>query len=279
MCEWKIINGKCEEVLPTLKDNIIDLVITSPPYNVNLGDNKFNKNPYDLYNDNKEHRNYLNWLENIFKIIHTKLKVGGRCVINIGDGKNGAIPTHSDIIQLMTNKIGYLPITTIVWDKKSISNRTSWGSFASPSQPSFPKPFEYILIFAKENKKLQYQGETDLTNDEFIKWSYALWQFTPETQLKKLKHPAPFPVELPYRLIKMLSWKNAIILDPFNGIGTTGVACQQLNRNYIGIELSKQYCEISEKRIKTMKEEDIFQPKIEKKTKKENIQDIFKNDK
>lgn len=246
----KIINGDCLKVIPSLKHNSIDLVVTSPPYNVDLGNNKFNNNPYDLYNDNKEHQEYILWLEKIFKEIYPKLKSGGRVVINIGDGQNGRLPTHSDIIHFMTNKLDYIPMANIIWMKSQIGNRMSWGSFASPSAPSFPKPFEYIMIFAKENAKLQEKGETDLTKEEFKQWAFSVWEFTPETRIKELDHPALFPEELPYRVIKMLSWKNATVLDPFSGLGTTGVVCKGLGREYIGIEISEKYYKKSVERIK-----------------------------
>ena len=257
----KIINGKSEDIIPTLDDNSIDLVITSPPYNVDLGNNKYYKNAYDLYNDNKDHWDYIAWLKDIFEKLWPKLKSGGRVCVNIGDGKNGTVPTHIDIIHFMTRELRYILMANIVWSKSQHGNRFAWGSFKSPSAPSFPNPFEYIMVFSKEHKKLQYKGETDLTNAEFIKWSLGLWDMTPETQMRKIGHPACFPVNMPYRLIKMLSWKDATVLDIFNGAGTTGVACKMLNRKYIGIEISKEYCELTEKRIndtKTQEEMDMF---------------------
>src|SRR5574344_955029 len=105
----KIYNEDCLETLKRFDDNFIDLTITSPPYNVNI--------------DNNDHKEYINWLENIFKEIYNKTKNGGRCVINIGNGKNGKIPTQSDIIQFMSN-IGWLPMAFIIWDKNTTSNRT-----------------------------------------------------------------------------------------------------------------------------------------------------------
>ena len=247
--KMRLYNNDCLDAICHLEDGSIDLTITSPPYNVNLGKNKYNKNGYDLYKDNQEHSAYISWLERIFWWLYSKLRKGARVCINIGDGKNGKVPTHSDIIQFMT-KIGYLPFGTIIWYKGQVGNRCAWGSFHSPSSPSFPKPFEYILIFAKESYKLQTTGTTDLNKDEFIDWSLALWNIQPETQMKRIGHPAMFPTEIPYRLIKMLSWENSTVLDVFNGAGTTGVACQQLNRKYIGIELSERYCEISANRWK-----------------------------
>ncbi|MFW6009166.1 MAG: DNA-methyltransferase, partial [archaeon] len=144
-------------------------------------------------------------------------------------------------------------LTNIIWQKSQISNRCSWGSFASPSAPSFPTPFEYIMIFSKETKTLQEKKETDITKEEFIKWSLALWKFPPETNMKKIKHPAAFPIEMPMRLIKMLSWVGCTVLDPFSGSGTTGQACMETNRNYIGIEMSEEYHNIAAKRLKNTK--------------------------
>ena len=118
-----LYNSKSEDTIPTIEDNSIDLIITSPPYNVNLGDNKYNKNPYNLYNDNKEHSDYIKWLKDMFESLYPKLKKGGRAVINIGDGKNGAIPSHSDIIQFMSHELNYIPMANIIWQKNTTGNR------------------------------------------------------------------------------------------------------------------------------------------------------------
>jgi len=245
----RLYHNDCQDAIEHLDNNSVDLLITSPPYNVNLGNNKFNKSKYNLYQDNKAHANYIFWLETIFLYLYCKLKPGARVVINIGDGKNGRIPTHSDIVQFMI-KIGYIPFTTIIWKKSQIGNRRSWGSWLSPSCPSFPTPFEYILVFSKGSTKLLTKGESDLERQDFIDWSLALWNIQPETRMKRIGHPAMFPIEIPCRLIKMLSWKGATVLDIFNGAGSTGVACQMLNRKYIGIEMSEEYCEISVNRWK-----------------------------
>lgn len=264
-----LYNGKCEEVIPTLEDNSIDLIITSPPYNVDLGNNKFNKNPYDLYNDNKEYDEYISWLKSIFQKVYAKMKRGGRIAINVGDPHNGRIISHVDISYFMVRDISYLPMANIIWEKSQISNRFSWGSYQSPSCPSFPKSFEYIMVFAKETLKLQDKGETDLTGEEFKQWAFSRWDITPETKMKKIGHPAVFPLEMPVRLIKMLSWKNATILDPFNGSGTTGIACKKYGRKYIGIELSPQYCEITVQRFKdtrSINELDLFESTLPNET-------------
>jgi len=245
----EIYNGKCEKIIKDIDNESIDLIVTSPPYNVDLGNNKYNKNSYDLYNDNKEHKEYIEWLKYIFKEIKRTLKSGGRICINIGDGKNGAVPTSSDIIQFMTKELNYITMSHIYWNKNQVASRTAWGSFLSPSCPSFPTPLEHILVFAKDNKKLQYKGKTDLTKEEFVNWSLAMWNFAPENKKKKIGHPAMFPEELPKRCIKMFSWIGATVLDPFCGSGTTALICKSLNRNYIGIDHSKKYCKIAKKRL------------------------------
>ena len=263
----KITCGDCLDIIPKIQLESIDLVVTSPPYNVSLGENKYKKKGYDIHDDDKNHTLYIAWLKEIFESIHPILKKGGRIAINVGDGKNGGIPTHSDIIQFMTKELGYLLMTTIIWNKGNTSNRAAWGSFMSPSAPSFPTPFEYLLVFAKESKKLSDKGETDIKKEEFIDWSMALWEFPKnifrETSsiINSGKHPAPFPVDFPLRVIKMLSWKDATILDIFNGAGTTGVASEMLRRKYIGIEISKEYCDITIKRIndiRPIEEKDMF---------------------
>ena len=254
MPDIKLYNGDCLEVLKNIADNSINCVITSPPYNVDLGNNKYNKNKYNSYDDNKEHQEYLLWLEDIFRIIKDKLVDGGRVCINIGDGKNGAVPTHSDIIQFMINKLNYTIITTIIWNKSQIGARTAWGSFMSPSCPSYPCPFEYILIFSKGSIKLQHKGESDLTKEEFINNAFGLWTFSPEQKMKEIGHPAAFPIELPQRLIKMNTYIGDTVLDPFMGSGTTGVASVNGNRNFVGIEIDEEYFKLSKHRIELVRD-------------------------
>jgi site-specific DNA-methyltransferase (adenine-specific) len=154
----------------------------------------------------------------------------------------------------MTSELNYIPITTIIWQKNNVSNRTSWGSFLSPSCPSFPTPFEYVLVFCKENRKLQYSGEIDIERQEFIDWSLSYWEIAPEKG-KKVGHPAPFPIELPKRLLKLFSYKNSLVYDPFMGSGTTALACIKNNRNFVGSEISQQYCELIDKRILELKQQ------------------------
>lgn len=254
----KIYNMDCVEGMEKLDDNSVDLVCCSPPYNIKKQTEKINKKLYDHYDDNMEHMAYIGWLKTVFEVAYRKLKVGGRVCINIGDGSNGKIPTHTDITHFMVRELGYRMMTTLIWDKDQISNRTSWGSWKSASSPAFPTMFEYILVFAKETLKIQEKGISDVTRDEFIEFSLATWKFTPETRQKKIGVlQAMFPRELPYRCIKMFSFKEyldgtkPLIVDPFSGLGTTAWVAQAQGRDFIGFELSPLYCELTEKRLQS----------------------------
>ena len=233
--------------LDRMPANLLHLTITSPPYNVDLGNNKYNKNGYDQYADNKEYKQYISELKEVFSKVYDKTVDGGRCVINIGDGKNGRIATHADIIHFM-HDIGWLVYAQIIWDKSQVGNRCAWGSFKSPNSPAFPTPFEYILIFSKGSLKLNRTGLTDLTKAEFMQYAFAKWTF-PGASGKKMGHPAIYPVELPLRCMKMLSYVGDVVYDPFMGSGTTAVAAIKSGRQYIGSDISPDYCAIAEKRI------------------------------
>ena len=140
----KIVNSKWEDGMPTVPSNSIDLIITSPPYNVNLGKNKFKKDAYESYDDNMPYTEYLQWMNKLFIECHRILKIGGRLCVNIGDGANGSVPTHADftynLLHLYDKEIDnpFKMMTTIVWNKNQIGSSTAWGSFQSPSCPWCP---------------------------------------------------------------------------------------------------------------------------------------------
>jgi site-specific DNA-methyltransferase (adenine-specific) len=235
----KIYNEDCLDGMKKIPDGSVDCIITSPPYNVGLS--------YNEYNDSKEYSDYLAWMTNIFNVCYRVLAADGRMCINIGDGKNGSIPTHSDFIQICKS-IGFNVMTIIVWNKNTTSRRTAWGSFMSASCPSFPRNFEYILVFSK-NKKLLSKGESTISKDDFIKWSNGMWTFNTE-KLSQVGHPAAFPIELPTRLLRMLTYKDAIVLDMFMGSGTTAIACIKEKRHFIGFEKDETYWKKSVERVK-----------------------------
>lgn len=258
----KIHLGKWEEVMPKIDASSVDLIVTSPPYNVDLGNNKHKKDSYIEYGDNMPYTEYLEWMTNLFTECNRILKHGGRLCVNIGDGANGQIPTHVDFTyrlinldkfsqKLSSNFEPFKLMTTIVWDKKQIGASTAWGSFQSPSQPSFPTPFEFIIVVGKGT--LKHEGDptkATISKQRFIENSRALWSFPPETRMMELyEHPAVFPEELPRRLIDHLSYAEDLVLDPFSGSGTTCSVAKKMNRHYIGIEMSKKYYEKSLQRL------------------------------
>lgn len=243
----KLYNESNIETLKRVPDCFINLTITSPQYNVDLGVGNNQGHRYDSSVDNKSEKIYFEELHQTFSLLYKKTAVGGRCVINIGNKLNGRDPVIVKIITMMC-QIGWLNYTCILWLKNQVSARTAWGSWLSPSAPSFPTPFEFILVFCKEVYKLPHKGETDLCKEEFIKFSLAVWEF-PGVSKKVTLHPAAFPAELPYRCIKMFSYIGDVIYDPYAGVGTTLLVGRSLDRRVFGSEISTNYCKVFEERF------------------------------
>jgi site-specific DNA-methyltransferase (adenine-specific) len=228
-----------------LPDNSVHLMITSPPYGVGKD-----------YDDNLTLVEYLSLLEDAFKETWRVLVPGGRAAINIANiGRKPYIPLHAYIIEIM-HKIGFHMRGEIIWNKgASAGVSTAWGSFASASNPCLRDIHEYILIFSKLTNKLEKGNKIDSINKEtFIEWSKSIWNFSADSA-KKSGHPAPFPEELPLRLIEFYSYQGDVILDPFIGSGTTAIAALKLKRRYIGYEISPEYVKLAKKRLKRFKEQ------------------------
>jgi len=247
----KIICGDCLEVMQGMPDKSIDLTITSPPYNVGM--------PYGT-DDRKNYQDYLIFVENILRELYRILKIGGRIAINLPgtilQSSNSKMAYLSLNYVLLMRKIGFLDREWITWIKmpkgEIPSKSTSWGSWKMPTCPYLRNASEFIIIMDKEQHKLiDKKGQNDITTEEFLKYTSNCWYFCPETNRK---HPAPFPKELPYRLLKLYTYPEDLILDPFIGWGTTAVVCKELKRNYIGIEISPEYCEMARNRIKAIPE-------------------------
>jgi len=236
-----LYNGDCLDILPQLKEDSVDLIVTSPPYNVKID--------YNQYEDNLKYPKYLHFLNKVLWNCYRVLKLDGRICLNLPNVNiNGRYFTVGDIHGIMKG-LGFKYRNNIVWNKGNVSKRTAWGSWLSPSSPYLIEPYEFILIYDKKLTKKR-GCKTDLSKEEFIEWTNSLWNFKGETRKEIIKeHPAPFPEELPYRLMKLYSYIDDLILDPFMGSGTTAVIAERLNRRWIGIELSKEYYELSKKRI------------------------------
>ncbi|MGQ4834688.1 MAG: DNA-methyltransferase [Candidatus Asgardarchaeia archaeon] len=213
----------------------IDLVITSPPYNLNV--------KYNSYDDNKSLDEYLNLLERWFKKIFNVLKPEGRFCLNIPFLNNvGKFNQYFEIQNLLYD-VGFKLNTVIIWDKMNMANRMKWGSFLSAMNPHVVPTVELIIVSYKESFKKLRRGKSDIEKDEFLKWTLGIWRIAGENTREKLGHPAPMPIELPYRLIKLYSYVDDVILDPFMGIGTVLKAANMLKRRAVGIEIDKEYFE------------------------------------
>ncbi|MFX0095282.1 MAG: DNA-methyltransferase [Candidatus Hodarchaeota archaeon] len=225
--------------LSNLPDSSIHLAITSPPYNV-----------AKEYDDDLSLSEYLNLLQDVFLEVYRVLVTGGRVCINVANiGRKPYIPLHSYIIQIM-HKIGFLMRGEIVWNKAaSAGSSTAWGSWLSSSNPALRDVHEYILAFSKGSYKRPKESKEDtISRDEFLEFTKSIWEF-PTESAKRIGHPAPFPVELPYRLIQLYSFKGDIILDPFCGSGTTCIAALKAQRRFIGYDIDENYVELARKRI------------------------------
>jgi len=231
---------KSSELMSELPDNSIHLMITSPPYNASKD-----------YDDNLSLDEYLGLLKRVWQETHRVMVTGGRVCINIANlGRKPYIPLHSYIIEDMQN-IGFLMRGEIIWNKaSSASSSTAWGSWMSAANPVLRDIHEYILIFSKDSfSRKREERENTICKEDFLEWTKSVWTF-PAVSAKKIGHPAPFPEELPYRLIQLYSFKGDVILDPFAGSGTTCLSALKSERDYIGYDVNQEYIELANTRIR-----------------------------
>jgi len=233
----------CDDFLTTelIDSNSIDLIATSPPYNVDI---KYNSN-----NDGISYEEYLQFSKEWFTKALELTKQTGRFCLNIPLDKNkgGQQSVYGDLLQI-AKEVGWKYHTTVIWNEQNISRRTAWGSFMSASAPYIIAPVEMILILYKGAWKKAERGKSDITKQEFIDWTNGVWTFNGESK-KRIGHPAPFPPELPKRCIKLFSYVGDTVLDPFVGSGTTLIACEELDRKGIGVDVDDKYCQIAKNRI------------------------------
>lgn len=227
------------ENMSQIPDNSVHLMVTSPPYNVGKD-----------YDDNLTLVDYRKMLYRVWKETYRVLVDGGRACINIANvGRKPYISLNSLIIADMVD-IGYLMRGEIIWQKgASAGGSCAWGSWKSPSNPVLRDTHEYIMIFSKnEYKRQKTEKPPSITRDEFLLYTKSVWEF-PTESAKKVKHAAPFPVELPNRLIRLYTYQNDIVIDPFMGSGTTAISASRNNRNFIGYDTCSEYVKISKDRL------------------------------
>jgi len=238
--------------IDSIKECSVDLVVTSPPYNVDIR--------YETYNDKIPYDKYLDFTEKWIAKCYSLAKDDGRFCLNIPLDKNkGGQQSVCADLTTIAKKVGWRYHATIIWNEQNISRRTAWGSWLSASAPFVIAPVEVIVVLYKETwKKKSGKGRSDISRDEFLEWTNGVWNFTGESK-NRIGHPSPFPVELPRRCMKLFSFVEDTILDPFLGSGTTLIACLETNRRGIGVEIDKNYCDLA---VKRLKEHGIHQQKL-----------------
>ncbi len=233
-----------DDVLTTTRvdNNSVDLIVTSPPYNVDI--------QYHSHKDDASYTDYLEFSKKWMSRCFDWLKEDGRFCLNIPLDKNkgGQQSVGADLTTL-AKETGFHYHSTIIWNEGNISRRTAWGSWKSASAPYVIAPVELIVVLYKNQwKKTSGSKVSDIERQEFMDWTNGLWVFNGESK-KRIGHPAPFPVELPRRCIKLFSYVDDVVLDPFSGSGTTLIAAVTNNRKGIGIDVDRKYCELARKRI------------------------------
>jgi DNA modification methylase len=228
------------ENMAELPDNSIHLMVTSPPYNVGK-----------VYDDDLSLKEYLTFLERVWGEVYRLLVPGGRACINVANlGRRPYVPLHVWITDSLLHK-GFLMRGEIIWNKAaSASSSTAWGSWKSAANPTLRDVHEYILVFSKGafKRKNPFHRENSISNEEFLEFTKSVWTF-PAEPASKVGHPAPFPVELPYRLIHLYSFKDEVVLDPFMGSGQTAIAALETGRHFVGYEIHSDYVRLAQRRI------------------------------
>ncbi|NMB46552.1 MAG: site-specific DNA-methyltransferase [Firmicutes bacterium] len=232
--------------LSELPDNSVHLMVTSPPYNVGKD-----------YDGDLSLDEYRVLLRDVFSEVWRVLVPSGRACVNIANiGRRPYIPLHAFIITDML-EIGFRMRGEIIWDKAASSGgSTAWGSWMSASNPTLRDVHEYILVFSKGSFGRRNRGKNTIQREEFLEFTRSIWQF-PAESAHKIGHPAPFPIELPYRLIQLYTFAEEVVLDPFCGSGSTCIAALKSGRHFIGYDIVEEYVELSRRRIEDFRSEEM----------------------
>jgi len=231
---------KSAEDMCELPDSSVHLMVTSPPYNVGKD-----------YDNDQTLDEYLAFLGRVWLEVKRVLVPGGRLCINVANlGRKPYIPIHAMFISGLL-ELGFLMRGEIIWNKgSSASPSTAWGSWKSASNSTLRDVHEYILIFCKDTFKRPNpdERESTISRDDFLEFTKSVWTL-PTESARKIGHPAPFPVELPRRLVELYTFAGEVILDPFMGSGQTALSALQTGRHYVGFEIDETYVTLAEERI------------------------------
>jgi site-specific DNA-methyltransferase (adenine-specific) len=233
------------EAMRELPDSSVHLMITSPPYNAGKE-----------YDEDLTLEEYRGLLRRVFTETYRVLVSGGRACINVANlGRKPYLPLHAYLIEDLL-ALGFLMRGEIIWNKaSSASPSTAWGSWRSAANPVLRDVHEYILIFSKETFSRRTSGrKSTIRREAFLEWTKSVWTF-PAATARKVGHPAPFPEELPRRLIELYTFQGDLVLDPFCGSGTTCLAAARLGRRYVGYEIDGGYIRLAEKRLRELPSE------------------------
>ncbi len=239
-----LVNADCLDYMRALPSHCIDCIVTSPPYNfgIDYGDYYSDKNSWD---------SYFKTMETIIAEMYRVMTTGGRVIFNIQPFFSDYIPSHHLFSQLFL-KHRFMWRNEIIWEKNNYSARyTSWGSWKSPAAPYLKYTHEYIEVYCKGTIKHRNKRnvQSDISDEEFKSSVIGKWSIAPERNMKKYDHDAMFPEKLVEKALKLYTYPNDIVLDPFGGVGTTAVVCKKFNRRYISVEISQEYCQTAEKRL------------------------------
>ena len=235
----EILLGSSEK-MQEIPSNSLHLMVTSPPYNVSKD-----------YDSDLSLREYLQLLQNVFAETYRVLVDGGRACVNVANlGRRPYLPL-SDFISHIMLEIGFLMRGEIIWNKGAGAGVSmAWGSWQSASNPVLRDVHEYILVFSKGSfaRKKSEASVNTISREQFMEWTKSVWTMNPESA-QRVGHPAPFPIELPFRLIQLYTFQGDIVLDPFMGSGSTAIAATQTGRHYVGYENDPAYVSLAQQRI------------------------------